>query len=177
MVGIWRWLPTHPSSDEVKEIVELCLYLPSGSSWQVIRWTSLYIKINLHCFILILLAFIQNYVNIGFEFHIKQRVFWKMETKIVWILIGSLIWRRRFSLKRLLAPFVTTSLHILRSLSFYSKCSILLIRHCYAIFLFRVAMVHHQAINIKCNVEILEENVMYLLIQWRLLCFVFLIIN
>jgi len=35
--GAWRWLPT-PSSDEVKERVELYLYSPSGSSWPVIGW-------------------------------------------------------------------------------------------------------------------------------------------
>jgi hypothetical protein len=34
----WRWSPT-PSSAEVKERVELYLYSPSGSSWQVIGWT------------------------------------------------------------------------------------------------------------------------------------------
>ena len=33
----WRWPPT-PSSAEIKEIVELYLYSPSGLSWPVIGW-------------------------------------------------------------------------------------------------------------------------------------------
>jgi hypothetical protein len=36
--GAWRWPPT-PSNAEVKERVELYLYLPSGLSWPVIGWT------------------------------------------------------------------------------------------------------------------------------------------
>ena len=36
--GTLRWLPT-PSSAEVKEWVELYLYLPSGLSWSVQGWT------------------------------------------------------------------------------------------------------------------------------------------
>ena len=36
--GAWRWPPT-PSSDEVKERVELYLYSTSGPSWPVIGWT------------------------------------------------------------------------------------------------------------------------------------------
>ena len=38
--GAWRWPPT-PSSAEVKERVELCLYSPSGPSWHVLEWTLL----------------------------------------------------------------------------------------------------------------------------------------
>ena len=34
----WRWLPTPPSA-KVKERVQLCLYLPSGSSLPVLGWT------------------------------------------------------------------------------------------------------------------------------------------
>ena len=33
------WLPTHPSSAEVKESVELYLYSPSGPSWSVLGQT------------------------------------------------------------------------------------------------------------------------------------------
>ena len=36
--GAWRWPPT-PSSAEVKERVELCLYSPAGPSWAVLGWT------------------------------------------------------------------------------------------------------------------------------------------
>jgi hypothetical protein len=42
----WRWPPT-PSSSEVKEIVELYLYLPSGLSWPVLWWTLLYLYLYL----------------------------------------------------------------------------------------------------------------------------------
>jgi hypothetical protein len=42
--GSWRWPPT-PSSAEVEEIVELCLYSPSGPSWPVLGW-SLPLQIN-----------------------------------------------------------------------------------------------------------------------------------
>jgi hypothetical protein len=35
--GAWCWPPT-PSSDEVKERVELYLYSPSGPLWPVIGW-------------------------------------------------------------------------------------------------------------------------------------------
>jgi hypothetical protein len=35
--GAWRWPPT-PSSDEVKEIVQLYLYSPSRPTWHVIGW-------------------------------------------------------------------------------------------------------------------------------------------
>jgi hypothetical protein len=55
--GAWRWPPT-PSSAEVKERVEVYLYLPSGPSWPVIEWTYLltylYIK-YMRCFFLQLL--------------------------------------------------------------------------------------------------------------------------
>jgi hypothetical protein len=37
-VGAWRWPPT-PSSAEVKERVELYLYIPSGPSWPVLGWS------------------------------------------------------------------------------------------------------------------------------------------
>jgi hypothetical protein len=37
-VGAWRWPPT-ASSAEVKEIVQLYLYSPSGPSWPVIGWS------------------------------------------------------------------------------------------------------------------------------------------
>ena len=36
--GAWRWPPT-PYSAEVKEIVELWLYSPSGTSWPLQGWT------------------------------------------------------------------------------------------------------------------------------------------
>jgi len=36
--GVWRW-PSTPSIAEVKRIVELYLYSPSGSSWPVVGWT------------------------------------------------------------------------------------------------------------------------------------------
>jgi len=36
-VGAWRWPPT-PSSDEVKERVELYLCFPYGPSWPVLGW-------------------------------------------------------------------------------------------------------------------------------------------
>ena len=36
--GAWRWPPT-PSSAEVKERVQQCIYSPSGPSWPVLRWT------------------------------------------------------------------------------------------------------------------------------------------
>jgi len=36
--GTWRWPPT-PSSAEVQERVELCLYSPFGFSWPVQGWT------------------------------------------------------------------------------------------------------------------------------------------
>ena len=39
--GAWRWIPT-PYSTEVKEIVELYLYSPSGPSWPVLGWNLLY---------------------------------------------------------------------------------------------------------------------------------------
>jgi hypothetical protein len=34
VAGVWRWLPT-PSSDEVKQRVQLYLYSPSGLSWPI----------------------------------------------------------------------------------------------------------------------------------------------
>jgi hypothetical protein len=39
--GAWRWPPT-PSSADVKERIELYLYSPSGLSWPVVEWTSLW---------------------------------------------------------------------------------------------------------------------------------------
>jgi hypothetical protein len=36
--GAWRWALT-PSTAEVEERVELCLYSPSGPSWPVLGWT------------------------------------------------------------------------------------------------------------------------------------------
>jgi hypothetical protein len=37
VAGAWRW-PPNPSSAEVKEIVELNFYSPSGLSWPVLGW-------------------------------------------------------------------------------------------------------------------------------------------
>jgi hypothetical protein len=37
--GTWRWLPTTPSSAEVKERVQLHLYSTSRSSWSILGWT------------------------------------------------------------------------------------------------------------------------------------------
>jgi len=51
--GAWRWPPI-PTSAEVKEIVEIYLYSPSGPSWPVLRWTLLY-------FILLYFSSINSY--------------------------------------------------------------------------------------------------------------------
>jgi len=98
-----------------------------------------------------------------------------METKIMWILIYEFELKHRFSLKRLCASILTTSRHILRSLSFHSKCGILLIIGCCVLYWFPVSIVHHQAINIECSVELLGKNVIYLLIQDS--CFVLCSLN
>jgi len=46
--GAWRWPPT-PFSAEVKEIVELYLYSPSGLSWPVAGWTLPLLTLCLSC--------------------------------------------------------------------------------------------------------------------------------
>ena len=43
--GAWRWPPTPPSSAEVKERVDLCLYSTSGPSWPVKGWTLPYLYV------------------------------------------------------------------------------------------------------------------------------------
>ena len=48
--GAWRWPPT-PSSDAVKERIELYLYSPSAPSWPILGWPLPlpYISINCKC--------------------------------------------------------------------------------------------------------------------------------